>query len=310
MTTDYDATSSALNTRAEELISGAAPVYLANRNAEERSFYEIISARFGAAAATFFMLHEKRRVVLEIDEDAVPAPANSYIGGHPFVAADEDFSWPVAGDSGRPMTFLMQVNFAEVPRLEGFPENGLLQWWVQGADDTYGLTFEDDATGREGLITKFYPESVLSAAASSPTDPIPNSPDEDELGPLWGTAPLGIRGFETLSFPYYEESTVSTAVYNLFSDFRSEFDYDREDDDLRTYLSPRTQLGGYAGFVQGDPRSRGGRPETLVLQLESEEATDGRGAMWGDMGNAQLFGDLKSLRSGDTSTLWWDWACG
>lgn len=313
MTTDYeefDELELEIPERAEVLISGAAPVDFSAKSAEDQAFYGALSERFGPAVATFYALHEKRRVVLEFDLEAELKPASSYIGGHPFVAAGENFTWPVNGDSGGPMTFLMQVNFAELPKLEGFPESGLLQWWVKGDDDTYGVTFEDAATGKEGLITKFYPEDVLSAASSAPTDPISNRPDEDELGPLWGTEPLGLRGFETLSFPDYEDVTVGSAVYDLFSETRGEFDFGDENEPIRELLAPRTQIGGYPGFAQGDPRSEGGRPEALVLQLASMETADGGGIMWGDLGTAQLFGNLESLRSGDTSTLWWDWACG
>jgi len=297
-----------LNARARALLPAGSPDSPApERSAEDRAFYEGIGSQFGHSVAAFFEAYEKRRVVLSIDPNSEPRATGSYIGGHPFVSSNEDFSWPLDGNGEKPLTFLMQVNLAELPRLEGFPESGLIQWWIEGGDELYGLSFDEESTGREGLLVRFYSADELSNSASSPSDPIPNRVDEDELGPFWGTKPYALVGEETLSFPSYEESTIPPEAFELFSELRYELD---DASELLRFLEPSTQLGGYPAFVQGDPRVAGDRPEQLILQLESMDFDGEDVLMWGDAGNAQLFGDLASLRRSDSSTLWWDWACG
>lgn len=302
-----------LNERAEALIEGLEPEPREQSEAEQQ-FYGQLSEAFGPAVATLFRIYEKRRVILEVDRDLEPKPEGSYIGGHPFVAADEDFSWPTNPESGSPLTFLMQVNFGEFPKLEGYPESGLLQWWIRGDDDAYGLSFEDGATGQEGILLKFYAESALSDAASSPRDPIPNSDDEDrhELGPLWTRSPVALTGTEAMSFPGYEDTTLDPEVAELFGAVREALE-DGETEDADSMLAgfeSATQIGGYPGFVQGDPRDPDGdRPTELILQLESIFGYDGDVLMFGDSGNAQLFGDPEALKLGDVYRIWWDWAC-
>jgi uncharacterized protein YwqG len=53
----------------------------------------------------------------------------------------KDAVYPLAID-GRPLVFLAQINFAELPQLAGYPETGLLQFFISD-NDLYGLQFGD-----------------------------------------------------------------------------------------------------------------------------------------------------------------------
>ena len=61
----------------------------------------------------------------------------SRIGGAPL-AIGEDTSWPRDAYDGFPMVFVAQLNFSELPHLEGFPTRGVLQIFSSFAivDDT------------------------------------------------------------------------------------------------------------------------------------------------------------------------------
>lgn len=59
-------------------------------------------------------------------------PLASRIGGMPWLAEDE--FWPTGAD-GAPMTFLAQINFAEIPATEGVPAHGLLRLFVDEQPD-------------------------------------------------------------------------------------------------------------------------------------------------------------------------------
>lgn len=300
-----------LNSKAQEILSGlGTDIVLPGISPEDVDFYDTITEKLGPSVAELFSLRAKRRVVLQVAEGVIPESTGTYIGGHPFVNAEENFSWPLNEETGKPLTFLMQVNFAELPKLEGFPEEGLLQWWIIGDDDVFGLSFEDDKTGREGLLIKFYSSDELLKPAAKANDPIPNGVDVDELGPLYGTEPFALASKLALSFPNYEDSTIESEELQLFSDAREALDRSEGDRSLvDQLLDSDTQVGGYPSFVQGDPRYRNERPKTLILQLETMGYSNGEILMWGDSGNAQLFGDPDALKRGDTSNLWWDWAC-
>lgn len=301
-----------LNSKAQEILSSLGDdIVLPGISPENVDFYDTIAEKLGPSVAELFSLRAKKRVVLGVAEGVTPESTGTYVGGHPFVNADENFSWPLNEETGKPLAFLMQVNFAELPKLEGFPEEGLLQWWIVGDDDLYGLSFGTEDEGNEGLLLKFYTAEELLKPISFPKDVIPNDPDAEELGPLFGTQPFALKGELALSFPGYEESTVSSDEYNFFSEAREELEYDESEDQaiLDAFMNSSTQIGGYPGFVQGDPRDGNSRPKTLILQLESMNEGRNDILMWGDVGNAQLFGDLEPLKHGDTSSLWWDWAC-
>ncbi len=290
----------------------------------EADLYAGLAEHYGPATAEALRRIIRRRIVLDIDTNAELKADSSHVGGHPFVPVGEDFQWPLNPDSGAPMTFLIQVNFAEIPSLEGFPTEGLLQWWIRGDDDTYGLFLDgNEPSPREGMLVKFYSAGELARGSQfEATDPIPNytyeeDPDggEGSLGPLYQKMPFPLVPREAPSlFLYGEEGTVDQEVYDFMVPLIEEAEESElVDQGIFDELSGKTQVGGYPNFVQGDPRSSDSDdlPRTLILQMESTSTEDGEEvSMWGDVGNAQLFGDLEALRRGDTSEFWWDWACG
>ena len=64
----------------------------------------------------------------------------SKVGGMPYLPAGTVY--PTAPD-GRPLYFLAQLNFADMPRLEPFPERGILQFYIYD-DDLYGGSGKDN----------------------------------------------------------------------------------------------------------------------------------------------------------------------
>lgn len=79
---------------------------------------EVKSVQAALAADT----RPARRLTLA---EGAAAPTASRIGGAPW-APDPAAAWP-DGSDGRPLVFLGQLNFAELPALPGFPASGLLQ---------------------------------------------------------------------------------------------------------------------------------------------------------------------------------------
>lgn len=223
-----------------------------------------------------------------------PSSTQSYVGGYPFVPMDHDLPWPVDGE-GNPMVHLLQVNFAELPVLPGFPTSGVLQWFCS-ADDCYGLTFNGPGQGRAGLVARWWSVEDLSRPVlHTPYAPIPTLVREylDE-SPLATPGPVAVEFVLAPSLPSHGDESVDLSEEWMGAQYNQ--------------LLPGPEschVGGYPNFAQGDPRARfPDRARTLLVNLDQEDLF-----FWGDAGSAQLFGDPAGLARGDVSSLWWDWAC-
>ena len=91
-----------------------------------------------AEAAPRVTLAEVKSFWADIEKSALPVakaavqdrppltPQESRIGGAPL-AIGNDAVWPRNADSGFPMALVAQLNFSDMPQIEGFPKRGILQ---------------------------------------------------------------------------------------------------------------------------------------------------------------------------------------
>ena len=66
------------------------------------------------------------------------------------------------------MEFLAQVNFSQVPRLEGFPDKGLLQFFLCTDEDRFESFYEDGCAWKQDagfFQVRWYPEAPEDAPA-------------------------------------------------------------------------------------------------------------------------------------------------
>ena len=84
--------------------------------------------------------------------------ADSHLGGVPYVPRDGEIP---ADENGSQLWLCAQINFAQMPRMEDFPESGILQIFLSdwGIDD-FGLCGEDDGEGtpQDDWKIAYYPE--------------------------------------------------------------------------------------------------------------------------------------------------------
>lgn len=76
---------------------------------------------------------------LKYSRDVLPVDT-SKVGGLPFLPIG--MPYPVDYDNNY-LFLLAQINFAELPHLEGYPTDGLLQWYISPFDDDYGCSTGD-----------------------------------------------------------------------------------------------------------------------------------------------------------------------
>jgi len=224
-------------------------------------------------------------------------PWESKIGGAPYLPAGGQLP---LGPDGDPLYFLGQINFAEIPALEPFPNKGLVQFFISD-DDLYGMDI-DEWEKQETFRVVFYPEVHQEEVSLQKVAPetrdyelLPHHPETEH----------------PLQFELAEEYAPITD-YRFFEHFGQNFfeQFGEEEwtltDEYGKAVNPQGhKIGGYAYFTQDDPRSSAD-PLLLLFQLDSDEMMD---LMWGDMGVGHFFIRESDLRAGNFSRVRYDWDC-
>lgn len=208
--------------------------------------------------------------------------------GLPFLPVDVPYPLDA---QGRPMLLLAQINFAETPALDPFPEQGILQLFVS-ATDWYDM---------QDYQILFHPSPEVALQ----TD--------------FGFLPAGY--FE--ESPIYVEHALSfekATEYGGAADSRFDMAFDGKDyHDFQETLPKEQQeeldqycfnaghrIGGYAFFIQSDPRedSAEKQADILLLQIDTDEEI-----MFGDSGVAHLFISPEALKNRQFEQAYFHWDC-
>jgi uncharacterized protein YwqG len=226
-------------------------------------------------------------------EEAPADPQASRLGGPPWWPADRP--WPLDSD-GKPLFLLLQINFADGPRLPPFPDKGLLQVFI-GSNDTYGCRFGvNEPTGFACVFHQDLDQPSLADFSFLTFGDDDMSPLEEPLQARAlklsaGHMPVDITDyrFETLLPEIAADDDLSDAVASINSE------------------APAIRLGGYPNFTQQDPRSDSAGRNLGDFALLTVDTTDG--VMWGDSGVAQFLMQEDDLRRLDFSKVHYNWDC-
>lgn len=192
---------------------------------------------------------------------------------------------------GNPMILLAQINFSEIPHLENYPSDGILQFFISSSEwynmDDYKILFHKTIENKHqtdfsSLTEKLYEESPVYC--------------EHKLA------------FEKI------------VEYGGYADFRFDMDFNGDDyydfqekltDEQKTEMDNILEgtghkIGGYAFFTQSDPRdyNNNKKDDVLLLQIDTDDEI-----MFGDSGVGNLFINHKSLKEKDFSQAWFNWDC-
>lgn len=243
----------------------------------------------------------------------------SKIGGFPYFPKVNEY--PV-DPNGKPLLLLVQINFADLPRLDMFPEKGILQIYLGDAENyCYGKNL-DDGMDQSYFRVLYFPE-VINDMDALLTD-FEFLPTDRSCLPCSDIAPIK---FDLKYEP------ISKGDYRFDQMILNGCDED-EASEIREAYSEKfsgygSKLGGYPEFVQGDPRGsyqcfptikldhgiwkmkmdetgwkgEGGDFEfILLLQLDD-------GFTWGDCGIGNFFIRKADLLKQDFSRVLYDWSC-
>lgn len=228
-----------------------------------------------------------------IPPEAAAAPAGSRIGGPALVT--DNYPWPVDADD-HPMTHLAQLNLAELPQLGGYPDSGLLQFFIAD-DDALGFNYEEKPNYR-GFVARLIPTAELTAGTIAVT------PTTDDY-PFDG-------GFFTVTGQLYDQ--LPNPSDHKFEQAGLPLSWLDEDPDVEHCCGvlhdelPATILGpGWAKFTQDDPREEDTDLQ-LLFQLDWENH-HGVQVMFGDAGVANFFITPTDLATQNFDNVFYSWDC-
>ena len=222
---------------------------------------------------------------------------------------------------GRPLSFLAQINFDDVPPLPDYPESGILQFYISDSMDHsrqvwgvehvetepydataqfelqqkqnyFRIVWHEDVVRDEGALTKTHPGRSLLAL------PIV---DEARLKFTAGT------GYPEPG-DYRFEKVFGEEGYEFFERFGNDADsvYTRYSSHIAIHSI--AWIGGYAFFTQWDPRYADPDEDWLLLfEIQSSTSPDQPEVLWGDAGIGAFFIRRSDLRERNFSRVLYHW---
>lgn len=235
----------------------------------------------------------------------------SHVGGTPYLPLTE--TYPV-DSTGIPLNLLIQVNFADMPPLADYPQEGILQIY-HGGDDLYGADF-DNLQKQKDFRILYFPDvtedptllhqdfSALTAAKAG----------GDYYSPVTGQ--YRISFVPSVQYISTGDTAFGRTILNCddLYDFEDEY---KGEDFYEEWVEPYNEhfpgegnrLGGYPAFTQTDPREYNDELKPYVLLLQLDSGSEGVDIMWGDCGIGNFFIHPDDLKNADFSRVAYNWDC-
>ncbi|MEG4815548.1 DUF1963 domain-containing protein [Microcoleus sp. K5-D4] len=233
----------------------------------------------------------------------------SKFGGLPYLP--KGFEYPKTCD-GKYLFLLAQLNFDEIPPLEGFPDRGILQFYIAD-DDLYGLDFGNYANVDNPAIEQKFKIIYFPQRDFQVENIITNYDFLPELEnfPVHGCCSLQFtKKYAPLSTDDYQFiELLGEEINELFMNPEIEDEY-REISNSFGH-----KIGGYPYFTQDDVRKYNSnsdqkqKPDILLFQMDTDCCNETVEIMWGDSGVGNFFIDESALRELDFSKVLYNWDC-
>jgi uncharacterized protein YwqG len=226
------------------------------------------------------------REVVRFELDGTAGPTQSKVGGEPYLHSS--VAYPLS-PAGAPLAFLAQINFAEVPHMEGYPKDGILSFFFDSSHELYGLDL-DRPTSQRGFRVLYIPAAEISRGAAPTLSP--PAPDFSPLDPKTRNVKMHFRK---------DSESISSSDYRC-----PRTSHDRQPE------GSGHKIGGFPYFVQSDPRealANAGEAYELLFQLDTDSKEGRFDIMWGDAGIGNFFITPSALARLDFSGVLYNWDC-
>ncbi|KAK2954783.1 putative protein of unknown function (DUF1963) [Blattamonas nauphoetae] len=231
-------------------------------------------------------------------QETKPSLLDTKIGGIPYFPIGAEYPKHTRNDT--PLYLLCQLNFDTLPKLEDFPQTGILQIFIDG-DVFMGMDF-DDPTAQDSWRIVYYP--------TIDTDPthqqkLPDLPKPERF-PFEGEYKLSVKpSIGCIRSGDYRFTKVVNGLFEGELSANGWSDWEIHDHQMMDTQYGGSRIGGYPTFVQEDPRKYNNFEKTVLLfELESD-----RHVMWGDMGVANFLISKEALRNCDFLDVYYVWDC-
>ncbi len=226
----------------------------------------------------------------KLNEDPLKI-TDSKLLGLPFIP--EDMAYPL-DKNGKPLNLIAQINFAQVPVLDGFPSEGILQlyfntseWWgAEGSEKIIYLNSSD---------LKKVPRTDFSFIAKE---------SYEEL-PVWKIHQLQFK--KSIDTGNSEDCQFSVSFGDkTYWEFEEELSI-KDKNSFNEYFScDGHKIGGYGYFMQGDPRDydENQANDIQLLQLDTDDEI-----MFGDSGIGHIFISPENLAKKEFEKAYFYWDC-
>lgn len=263
--------------------------------------------------------------------------ADSHLGGTPYLP--HDGVYPM-GNDGQILWLCAQINFAQMPPMEGFPSEGILQFFLSDFDydGGFGLYSEKDATVQSQWQILYHPSVDETVTEEECQAKMPSS--WEDSAELWRTPDRPLKMVfmpveqEKINHTDFRFDTLFAAALSARQPGMNPNDYmpyelhddTREELEILSKIQKQIEnggckLGGYPSYTQDDPRlysEECGKPleewDTLLFQLDDDTFTFPAGDIGGmdinlNGGTLNFLIRSEDLKNRDFSQVLAQWAC-
>ena len=252
--------------------------------------------------------HALPAVFLDTDGPTEPGATGSRIGGPAWLPEGED--WPT-DSAGKPLSFLAQLDFAQLPKLPDFPDHGVMQFFI-GTNDLYGADFKAPERGDFRVIWREETGGAGALHDNMVQDRMDSFTPLDDGLPAGG---LKLTGRAAMHSPSIDSWLVDRDLTEEMSDAPvGDAIYERQDEIDQTEGLEAHHMGGHPEFTQSDYRGVESYKDVdrVLLNLWSQPS-DERGrwsVLWGDAGQGQFTIRRADLLERRFDRALYQWDCG
>lgn len=256
---------------------------------------------------------------------------DSKLGGIPYFPKSMEYPKGKKGDyKDKPLRLLAQLNFNDLPHIEEFPTQGILQIFIACEDDfMYGFGFdESDSKNQNGYRIIYHKDIITDTSKLLSDDDIPydsfcNDEDAFPLKKEYILKPeMPDKDTATPDDFRFEKALVNS--YNETENEKISYCYEINDEDLDKIYNRSPEktafIGGYPIFTQSDPRESDASLQNFdrvlfeLKSLENEEINKygyhDYDIIWGDVGTGTFLISSENLKSCDFSSVIYNYDCG
>ena len=209
--------------------------------------------------------------------------------GKPFFPLDKEYP---KDENGKPMIMVAQLNFEQIPELDSFPKNGILQLFLSVTD-----WYQEDFAIIYHTVEELSKEPINDFSFIT-------EKDYEEM-PVFKLHQLSFEkgidrgGSEDSQFDYLFNG-------NDYWDFTEKLTEQQEELFGKYFDAVGHKIGGYAEFTQSDSRDYKAdqRDDIQVLQIDVDNQI-----MFGDSGLGHIFISKENLIKKDFTKAYFYWDC-